>query len=331
MGCGLSTTRILNPIFSSPSPSSLKEKEKKKEEEKLNFKLALKLPKEFDGKGLSYKYFDQNENVFKLSDNINTFIKSLFIKEKWQYWIVYNDQIEKLGLNHTSHGHTKGILVWNESKIGYLMHSTPNFPRSFNGCEISDINNDELIFGQHFLFLEFEFTLDILNALFIQITNTNPNIYMFNSNFNLTNVYSARNEESGKYEGPVGPVGPEEPIYFSLDNDSTLIHISKSIKCNEDIYEIISKKYNINLKIQSWIRGQELEYTDELKKINILKADENNTYKTTQNHSKFAVSDKDIVIFGDLNRMKSQKTRGGSCLYIKNKNLCDALNKEIVE
>lgn len=304
MGCTTSaiSTKSINPMVEKKPPI---------------YKIALKLPKHCDknGKGKIYKYY--NNGKFIIDDDINIWIKNLFLNKNWNNWIVYNDQIEKLGLSHTSNGHTKGILVWNDSKIGYLIHSTPNFPKSFNGSTISEIDDNELIFGQNYIFIEIEYTIDMLNLLFLQILNLSPNIYMFNSNISLPQTLNKK-----EYE----------PIILYLNEDIT--HISKSPLCNSDIYEHLSEKYDITLKVQSWLRGGEdgnMKDTNTVTNINTFKGEkDDSTYKSTQNHSKFAVSNKSSTIIGDLNRMISQKKRGGGCLYIKDHMLTSALNNEIL-
>jgi deoxyribonuclease-2 len=275
--------------------------------QKIKFKVALKLPN-----GNTYKNY--KENKFVLENNINDWIKGLFKNKKWLNWIVYNDQIENMGLTHTSKAHSKGILVWNATKIGFLSHSVPNFPTTFNGNIISDISDSELKFAQNFCFIKFDYTQDVICNLMKQITNTSPNIYMFNSNIKIPE--KEKNEDLS-----------------ILELSENISHISKSPNNEVDIYENISNSKDVKLNVQSWIRGQEIPETDKIKHIKNFKLNKEETYKTTQNHSKYAVSfdcDSNLNIFCDLNRMESQIKRGGCAICIKDYNLWKALSDEMI-
>lgn len=280
---------------------------------KVIFKIALKFPKSNDNIGISYIYYNNNNFVEDL--NINSWIKKLFINKKWKYWIVFNDQLDKFGLEHTSKAHSKGILVWNNFKIGYLSHSVPSFPSSFNGNEISDIDDNGLIYGQNFCYIEFEYSTININTILNLLVNISPNIYMFNSNIKL----------------PDKKKDNKNPIIFEINNNITFI--SKSSYNKIDIYDYISKEYDSNLHVQSWIRGKEIEETENIKHIKIFKGTGKNTYESSQNHSKYGISfdcNKNINIFCDLNRMTSQLERGGLAICIKNIKLWECLNSRII-
>ena len=73
-----------------------------------------------------------------------------------------------------------------------------------------------------------------------------------------------------------------------------------------------------------------MQETDEIKHIKSIQiTDPECTFSETLDHSKWAISvNKDWVFIGDLNRMHSQKNRGGGGILIRNnKQLWKAFNK----
>lgn len=272
---------------------------------------ALKLPS-----GVEYKYL-KNNNFIK-DTNINNWLINLFKGKNFKNWIVYNDQTTDLGINDDTKGHCKGILCWNNKTIGFLIHSVPNFPSFFDGNTISEINESGLLYGQNFTYLEFDFKLDLLINIYSNINYMNPNIYMYNNSLTNFNLY--------KYD--------KDSDILNINLFDSIFYISKSHQNKIDIYEdYICKKFNVNLLCQSWIRGSECEQNDRVKHIKKLKND-NTFYESSCNHSKFALSissEIPLVFVGDLNRMTTQKTRGGSGMIIINKQIWNAFMNEIYE
>jgi deoxyribonuclease-2 len=285
--------------------------------------VALKKP---DGK--IYNYYDNelNNSSFIIKDNINEWIHNVYTKKnnKWIYQLLYNDEIldnmiENIPDNKNFYlnkkGHNKGILLWNDKKIGWLIHSVPKYPNKIKlGKEfkIDEIEESQLIYGQSFIYIE----LDIkeLKNILIQLKIMESNVYYTNYNYNKI-----------------------ENIDLNINNikiDENIFHISKSSKWNKDLYNIFVQEFmNSKILCQSWMKPG-LDSTENTKNIRNIKWDDNISYITSQDHSKYAISmdkNKPWVFIGDINRMESQYRRGGGGILIKDNNLWNCFNKIIID
>jgi len=292
---------------------------------KTYYSVALKKPD-----GIEYKcYNNQNNNsYFETKDNINEWILLELSKNKWKYQLLYNDEIPEIynSLENISFqflnkkGHCKGILLWNDKKIGWLIHSVPKFPDKIdleNKFNIEKIHENQLIYGQSFIYIELE--IEDLEDILRQISIMQSNIYYTNySYFNNYNDYNKKSKQT----------------INDLWLDDNIYHVAKNSKWNKDLYNDFLTHY-INSKIlcESWMKPG-LNSTENAKNIKTLKWDDNFYYKTTQDHSKYAVTmdiKKPWIFIGDINRMESQYRRGGGGLIIKDKNLWKAFNRIIID
>jgi hypothetical protein len=271
------------------------------------FKVAIKLPK-----GKECKKYSQNK--FIEGGDINNWIKNLFIGKNWKYWIIYNDKIEKLGLIQKTKSQSKGILVWNSKKIGFLQHSVSNFPQYFNTSDISEINEEELIKSQHFCYIEFDNSEYNMRKIIEQIVNISPNIYIFNSN--ITIPEKVKNKDL--FEFYLG-----ENIYL----------ISKSPHNEIDTYDTLVQSHGVKLKLQNEILINSMRENENIKFASLFKEKGENTYKLSENNCKIGISvkcDRHLNIFSDLGRVKKDIDLGGLTICITDEGLWIALNIEII-
>jgi hypothetical protein len=166
---------------------------------------------------------------------IDQWLQNIYQYTLWPNYIVYNDQTEKLGVNGTTHGHTKGILCWNETTISWLVHSVPNFPRTFepepNGTTISKLEHCEYIYAQSFVYVEIdrqstgrEYLDFVLKQLFIM----DPHIYLSSVDYR---GLKKRLHETKHLKPKVSP----EFSRFALTNQ--IHHVAKPHTLHRDIYE----------------------------------------------------------------------------------------------
>lgn len=292
-----------------------------------DFKLAFKFPKSADAsntgsEGKGYTYY--NGKDFVRDSDINKWLKKLYKKSKWLNFVVFNDQLTSMNISDISKGHCKGIITWNNQKFSYLVHSVPNFPLEFDGKDISDISESELLYGQSFLYIECD--ISMLYDFYENILLMKPNIYL------QTKVLNA-----------CIPKTISITEYSKKQLSKTLIHLSKHPSNKTDIYEYIANHYNTQIISETWLRGgleKNCVDTDTVKTIQkvhykfykrsyfrkYLDSEVEYTYST--DHSKFAVSlDKDLIFIGDLNRMSTQFTRGGGGIVVSDGKVCKALRK----
>jgi len=267
----------------------------------VTLQVVLKLPH-----GYKSIYYDQGQ--FKSMESIQDWIQVLY-PSNWNGWAAYNDETD-LTTKKTK-GHCKGIVSWNNNKIGWLIHSVPNFPTEITATSISPILPSELMYGQSFVYIEMNYTDQLLENIFKQIYWMDAHLYL---QHNMPSTVS----------------------YVSLDEvkkikiSSTIVHYSKTSSQYIDIYgDYLCKLDPSKWYVETWRRGSSIsKLTPNLHDISNLGW---NTirYKETQDHSKWAVCNKYVWI-GDLNRMESQMKRGGGGLLIQDRRLVKAFKNLII-
>lgn len=267
-------------------------------EEKETVRVALKLP---NGRaGMRY-----DSGKFVPVANINEWIDEIYTGATWTNWLVYNDDTTDLGIKGTTRGHCKGILAWNNQHISWLIHSVPNFPRSFKGNNISEIEDGETIYGQSFCFSQYSYSTSRLETIFQQLAVMEPHIYIKNM--------------EGDLPKPSKDTEIKE-ISFSKD----ICHIAKSPVHSVDIYsEYLCKKDKSIWTVETWKRGSKIKKCS----TNMLDVEtlvyEQTTFKDSQDHSKWAACE-EFCFIGDLNRMESQSKRGGGGILIRDQKMARA-------
>lgn len=261
----------------------------------LSHRIALKAPH-----GTAMQTIEQDQWV--QGNNINDWIKTLFVPQKYDHWIVYNDEVDDHKIS-TSHGHCKGILAWNNKTIAWLIHSVPKFPRTFDGCNIADIGASELIYGQSFIWLE-GISYQLLPDILVQLKIMNPYIYNTTVNIDWNQVTAGHDIRE-----------------IALNNTGTLRHIAKAKHWNADIYEHIATRFQGTWSCETWVRGHECVESQQVRDVHEITWNRNtgstHRYKRTQDHSKYACSQQHVYV-GDINRMTSQFHRGGGGIILEN-------------
>jgi hypothetical protein len=282
-------------------------------------KFSIKLPN-----GVKYIEYDNHLKTFIEKDNINDWLNDLYKDSNWKNWILYNDDIDKFFSNQTSKGHCKGIIAWNNTRISWLCHSVPDFPASFQGNQISPIDESKFIYGQSFQYIEFQYTYDMIYSIINQLNIMHANIFI--KHFSDNYIFDFNHKK-------------KETIHTLIINKN-IIHIAKSPHYEIDIYEYIYQQYPYQWNIETWKRGHEIHSENtNIKDICFIQFKENE-YKQSQDHSKWGVTQnkKKFICYtsqnkyywiGDLNRMTSQFKRGGGGFICIDKHLTKALQNII--
>jgi len=264
--------------------------------------IVLKLPN--GAKGIAF-----DKQPFQSID-INQWLTDLYANSHWTGYVCYND--ESPLSKHTAKGHCKGILTWNANRIGWLIHSVPRFPLTFNGKSISPIDVRELLFGQSFLYVEQSRSIVDLDQVLRQLFWMDPNL------FHHCNVPT------------VAPYPPQPLEIKQLRWSPTMTHLAKSPRHPTDFIGSELCKLNPGQWYEeSWKRGSEYSTAanPQLRSIQSL-CIEATTFTSSQDHSKWAATT-DRVWIGDLNHMKSQEKRGGGGMVIQDVPLANAFRELI--
>lgn len=266
-----------------------------------NIKVAIKVPH-----GIKYLEYENNEFTYSKS-NIDEWLSTIYNGKSWTQWVLYNDETSKLDIHTTNKGHCKGIVAWNTSRISWLCHSVPNFPRSFTGFTIHPLEPNEHVYGQSFHYVEIRYSLQMITDILQQLHLMKAHIYNeTNHGIKTTDLHDTLRV---------------------LQLTNTITHIAKSPKHEIDIYNYLATTYKCKWYVETWIRGHRIEPTDSIVDITNLHIHDID-FKESQDHSKWACSD-DYYWVGDLNRMTSQYKRGGGGFVCKNRVIARSFKKLI--
>lgn len=247
-----------------------------------------------------------SNNIMCIDDWLNMNVKS----KEWTGELFYNDEPP----DHSCYsygGHSKGILVWNESEIGWLIHSVPKWPYEL----LNTIPNSECEYGQSFAWIIL--SIDKLPIILSQIELMQVHVYHDPQNIFKKLRYSSHSSET---------------LIHLLELSDGIYHIGKNPKWDNDIFEngLANKFPNSTWQTETWSRpGQ--KPTDHICRIQKVKWGDH-IYCDTQDHSKWGISDDDtsIVCVGDINAMLSQFKRGGGFILFKDKKLWDMFKSIIL-
>jgi len=284
------------------------------------YNVALKAPRSF-----KYQHSSYNTHKWIPGDNINVWLRNLYVDKGFTKWMLYNDQVsfephEKQPyidlISTRNDGHCKGIVAWNEKTISWLVHSVPDYPQVFNENYISEIPKSKIIYGQSFAHIYVPYD----DAL---IDNIQNQLHIMHANMFISNCYDEYKEKYKK---------KEREIKKTISISKNINHIAKSKKFNDDIYEnYLMKEFCENNNIddhclcQTWIRGHKYDKSNVVKHVKNVKWTHDDTeYNLNNDHSKWCISqidDAKWVYIGDINRMTSQKNRGGGGFIISDDKL----------
>jgi Deoxyribonuclease II len=263
----------------------------------------------------TWKY-DPNETIDRfICQQINT-------TYAWKGWLFYNDE-PPVGHTASGGGHCKGIVVYDDTYVGWLIHSVPKWPKviedpSSSSLVLSEIDHDECIYGQSFLWLVLPKACmgDILTQLKLM----------------QAHVYHAPKDVFVPRKR--APAAAYMTRQVTLNQN--LLHIGKHSKWGKDIFEdlVVPTIGGGKCTTETWSRpGQAPSANvDRIKSI-CWSCDHMVKYNDEQDHSKWAIScdpENPWVFIGDINAMSSQFYRGGGGMLIKHPELWRAMHSLII-
>jgi deoxyribonuclease-2 len=245
-------------------------------------------------------------------------------------WILYNDEKPQDvgGADNANLGHTKGVIAFDTaSKTAFwLLHSWPKFmdPKA------SDDPTPK--YGQTYLCL----SLDLATASKIaaqMIDHQEPQVYFPNpANLPATDplhILSQGVKPSPKGDSDVIELKTAGGIPFKV--------IAKNRAWNKDFWnELVGPTLKEDMDVETWIRGPVAPIADsdgihktfDIKYINLGPLGLRYAWPETSDHAKWGISKHaNWVCVGDINRMISQRKRGGGTIAFQNETLWKALSK----
>lgn len=280
----------------------------------------MKLPQ-----GIDYYYYDTNNGYTFSQTSLNdTSVGALSntLKQLWNpdmNYIVYNDEPPNQTEYNFSVAHSKAVWMWDDTSAIVITHSIPKFPQGpgLEG-EYTGLMGNAWDYGQAAAC--FQVSLNALPAALHLVYETVPSIYdQFCQNC-YTDFKSNTTDSCSTYI-----------------IDGQHIMFMKPSEVEVDIWaSCISPYFNSNVSVESWIHGTTdgpycpPTYNFETLDIQSLQFPEGQSFTEYEDHSKWGILQNPLVCFGDLNRVTSQMTRGGTVYCWKDITLWTQLNDLIV-
>jgi deoxyribonuclease-2 len=228
-------------------------------------------------------------------------------------YLMWNDETPD-GKTSSTHAHAKGVMGYTSTGGFLLRHSTPRFPpdrsEGYHG-----LPQDEHIYGQTYLCTSV--TLATLNQIAGQYLVTNLQLY----GSHIPAYASSYRNITSLSQGNVAK-GWNQSVYFKSVGGTTFYDMSKSKDCDCDLWDKVALSMAQPLNVLSW--GRPLEPSScptgfgfQVQNVIDINWGGSVSYKESQEHSKWAVTaNHRYLCIGDINRMVSQKKRGGGTTCI---------------
>ncbi|KAF1388363.1 hypothetical protein PFLUV_G00089410 [Perca fluviatilis] len=255
-------------------------------------------------------------------------------------YILYNDQPPEdfgdrwVDNSGGSGGHTKGVVLLDKNQGFWLVHSTPHFPPPQQEGQYyypsSGVNN-----GQNFICVTYP--LDRFQTIGEQLQINQPNVYDCNVPESLASLVPAlaavcaKKHLSGHIFPHITTVSNRSVTLTSKDG-TDFISFAKGASFKNDLYHSwVAPSLQSDLLVQFWVRSTGILPSDcslgwKVLDITIINPGQTFTFKTSQDHSKWAVSPKAAgsrggggwVCVGDINRNEAEEKRGGGTVCLQN-------------
>lgn len=289
-------------------------------------------------KGYEYVYFDPNmkevaKSAHTLDDGAGALNRTLdsILKQADSAagWILYNDERpdDDVTPDDANLGHTKGVLAFDlESDTAFwLLHSWPKFADSV--AKTSPAST----YGQTYLCLTLN--VDTARKIAAQMaTHQEPQVYKTQ----LPKGLKAKDEFFALSQ-KIDPATEASSNVIDLTTLGGMAFkaIAKNRRWNDDFWnDLVGPKLGADINVESWIRGpippvadsDGIHKTFDIKYINLGALGIHYAWPETYDHAKWGITvTDDWVCVGDINRMISQRKRGGGTIAFKNRLLWTAL------
>ncbi len=290
-----------------------------------------------EARGYEYLYYDPNVKKLALSQNalddkknaLRRTLESVLVEPTATIgWILYNDEMPASMNKKDNHnlGHTKGVLAFDTgtSSAFWLLHSWPKYVDTMTHAMPTPL------YGQTFLCL----TLDLAVAREIAVQmelDQDPQSYRPRLPDSLP-----ANDPLRVLAGPTDSDPPDASVKkLKTAGGKDFMVIAKNKKWNRDFWnDLVVHELDDDMDDETWIRGpvpplvdpNGVHRTQDIKFIDTTAVGAPWIWPETKDHAKWGITlNKNYVCVGDMNRMISQRQRGGGTIALLEKNLWAAL------
>ena len=297
-------------------------------------------PAKFLSDGTAYVYMtsesDTDWQLSSLSLNSGLSMAGLTLesyyknkKSKSVGYVLYNDGFN--GTGSSSRAHAKGVLLFTDERVVWIVHSFPEYPT----LETYYLEHAQRKFAQSMLCATFH--ADQLLPILNQLAYFYPNVYASNLpeflNGTKPTEYAmlelmAQGKRITKQQTNV--------VDLETVGGEVFTSFAKSSYFEKDLYaDLLAPYANSDFAVQTWRNGNggpldsacPMNRNESVLNVNCTTVPVLNylQYSYRNDHSKWAVSLSSRSFYscvGDLNRMNSQRYRGGKELYLIFLNVC---------
>eukprot|EP00731_Ephydatia_muelleri_P009051 Em0004g1389a len=290
----------------------------------LTYAVALKAPKLKGNKASSGRLVQCTSSssstwTFDPKVDIDGWVTTQLTKFNWTDWFLYNDEAPDRVTPESHGGHCKGILAWNDTTLGWMIHSVPKWPAVI-GETIPLIPAAECEYGQSFAWL----TLPVSRRddVLAQIRLMQAHAYC---------VHDSQGSFTYREPHPRHAAPPPARSFVVIQLSDVVSHVAKHSKWEKDLFQdgIVPLFGGAKWETETWSRPHPHPTKDVTGVKMVSWAKPAISYNNEQDHSKWAISldkKKPWTYIGDINATSSQFHRGGGGVVIKDLNLWKAMS-----
>lgn len=247
-------------------------------------------------------------------------------------WILYNDETPDAAkiTDDGNLGHTKGVIAFDvESKTAWwLLHSWPKF------AEPKTKRDPTPMYGQTYLCLTLG--LEAVSDIALQMSgHQEPQTYQCRTPAKLARTDPLYVLTQGV---KLSPTPATSVLDLKTRGRMPFRIIAKNRAWNDDFWNnLVGPTLKADIDVETWIRGDKIPLvadsdgvhkTFDIKFINLGALGIHMIWPESHDHAKWAIAtDSDWICVGDINRMVSQRKRGGGTIAFQNQTLWRALSK----
>ncbi|XP_076233176.1 deoxyribonuclease II [Calliopsis andreniformis] len=249
-------------------------------------------------------------------------------------WALYNDSPANKTTASSTYGHTKGAIAVNRDQGFWLIHSVPHFPPiPSNESNIKSgysYPKNAKVNGQSFLCISIG--SDQFNTFGKQLMYNEIIVYAKNAPEEISKQYPMLRNATNQIRIKKAPY-TNKAVIKSLGSQE-FTSFAKGSKWGKELYiDLVAPQLQSDLYVQTWLRSSDkIPSTCRGKNVynieTIIFGIIDVTYKSTRDHSKWAISTTNRktswVCVADINRATTQSFRGGGAVCIDHPQLWTA-------
>ena len=287
----------------------------------------------FDSTLSDLEFYKYDENTFPPT-HITKYITSG--DSDFNYFLWNDDKTVKGGpfeSASSSKAHAKGTLIYDANLGSFLLHSLPRFPtRTLDNQVLTELPSNAGPYGQNFLCITItkstaESIVKMLDCININVNKAvdSDRVNSYSPNEWVINLINNKMDISCPLQH-TKTITSKEGVEFTF--------YGKNYKNKIIPYDTTMRQaYNDDFFVRTWSRPfpAPAQY-DMYNLVNVLEVKfDSYSYPINKEHSKWAITEnKNIVCFGDLNHVESQKDRGGHIVCFENDKLHTIMKNAIV-